>query len=85
MAAEAVAAVLVPDLESIAADHGETVAADAAAVRELARAEVERLNRSLPPYKKISDFRIRSEEFEKTSSRKIKRYLYKTWAEATGA
>jgi long-chain acyl-CoA synthetase len=85
VAAEAVAAVLVPDLESIAADHGEAVAADSAAVRELARAEVERLNRSLPPYKKISDFRIRSEEFEKTSSRKIKRYLYKTWAEATGA
>jgi len=60
------------------------VAGDAKALRGLVKAEVERVNRSLPPYKKISDFHLRAQEFEKTSSRKIKRYLYKTWAEATG-
>jgi long-chain acyl-CoA synthetase len=82
--AEEVAAVLVPDLESIEADRGADFAGDAKALRGLVKAEVERVNRSLPPYKKISDFHLRAQEFEKTSSRKIKRYLYKTWAEATG-
>jgi len=35
-----------------------------------------RVNRTLPGYKKIRDFTIRKEEFEKTSSRKIKRLFY---------
>jgi long-chain acyl-CoA synthetase len=83
-AAEAVAAAIVPDMEGITADHGAAVAGDASALRELVKAEVERVNRSLPPYKKVSDFHVRSEEFEMTSSRKIKRYLYKTWAAAKG-
>jgi len=78
-AAEDVAAVIVPDLESIAADFGKKKAADETAVLNLVKAEVERVNRSLPPYKKISDFYVRKDEFEKTSSKKIKRYLYKTW------
>jgi long-chain acyl-CoA synthetase len=84
IAAEKVAAVLVPDYEAIKADLGAELAGDEAALRELVKAEVERVNRSLPPYKKISDFHVRSVEFEKTSSRKIKRYLYKTWEAATG-
>jgi long-chain acyl-CoA synthetase len=83
-AAEQVAAVLVLDLEAIAADYGEGKSRDPAALRELAKAEVERINRSLPPYKKVEEFRVREAEFEKTSSRKIKRYLYRTWAAATG-
>jgi long-chain acyl-CoA synthetase len=43
----------------------------------LAREEVRRINKSLPQYMKIVDFRIRDTEFEKTSTRKIKRFLYK--------
>ena len=83
--AEEVAAVIVPDLEAIKADRGEAAASNGLVLRELAKAEVERVNRSLPPYKKISTFCLRAEEFEKTSSRKIKRYLYKSWAEAVGS
>ena len=82
LAAEEVAAVIVPDLEAIAADYGEATAKDSAAVLVLVKAEVERINRGLPPYKKVFDFFVRSDEFEKTSSRKIKRYLYRTWAAA---
>ena len=82
VAAEIVAAVIVPDLESIAADYGADKAADGEAVLELVKEEVERINRALPPYKKISDFCLRGSEFEKTSSRKIKRYLYKSWEAA---
>jgi long-chain acyl-CoA synthetase len=81
-AAEEVAAVVFPDLEAIAADRGAQRAADADFVRELVKAEVERVNRSLAPYKKISDFRVRSKEFDKTSSKKVKRFLYKTWEDA---
>ncbi|HRY56092.1 MAG TPA: AMP-binding protein [Spirochaetia bacterium] len=81
-AAEEVAAVILPDLEAIAADHGAATAADPSRVRELVKAEVERVNRSLPTYKKISDFHLRSKEFEKTSSKKIKRFLYKDWEAA---
>jgi long-chain acyl-CoA synthetase len=84
-AAEEVAAVIVPDLEAISADSGKAAAEDPSAVRELVKEEVERVNRSLPPYKKISDFALRGAEFEKTSSRKIKRFLYKTWDAAIGA
>ncbi|MCX7881680.1 MAG: AMP-binding protein [Brevinematales bacterium] len=34
------------------------------------------VNAKLPDYKKIRDFRIRREEFAKTSTKKIKRFLY---------
>ena len=80
--AETVAAVVVPDLEAIAARRGSKAAADAAAVRAFIKEEIERVNRTLPPYKKVIDFQVREAEFEKTSSRKIKRYLYRSWAEA---
>ena len=78
-AAEEVAAVVLPDLEAIASDKGAAKAADTDFVRELVKVEIERINRSLPPYKKISNFHLRSKEFDKTSSKKIKRFLYKTW------
>ena len=82
--AEEVAAVVVPELEAIAADRGAGTTADRETLRELVKAEVERINRSLPPYKKIMDFRLRESEFEKNSSKKIKRFLYRDWESAAG-
>ncbi len=73
--AEDVVAVCVPNYEAIKADHPGREN-DIAFIRSLIEAEVKQINRGLPPYKKISDFIIRNEEFEKTSSRKIKRFLY---------
>lgn len=78
-AAEDVVAVCVPDLELIAADRGGAVPSGQG-LRELVKTEVEAVNRSLPPYKKIVDFILRDEEFEQTSSRKIKRFLYQDLA-----
>lgn len=49
-------------------------------IRELVKREIVRVNRTLPGYKKIRDFTIRKEEFEKTSSRKIKRLFYLGYA-----
>ena len=77
--AEEVFAVCHPDYEAIAASHP-GVELSEEFVFGLVRAQVLDVNRGLEPYKKISDFVVRKEEFEMTSSRKIKRYLYKDYA-----
>ncbi|TFG74484.1 MAG: hypothetical protein E4H21_10760 [Thermodesulfobacteriales bacterium] len=46
-------------------------------IREFIKAEVRNTNRTLQSYKKIRDFAIRKEEFPKTTTRKIKRFLFK--------
>lgn len=46
-------------------------------IKEALRASVNELNRSLPVYKQIRAVDTRDTEFEKTSSRKIKRFLVK--------
>jgi len=50
-------------------------------IHDLVEAEVREANKRLPGYKKISRFEIREFEFEKTSSKKIKRNLYTTLEE----
>jgi len=44
---------------------------------ELIKIEVRKTNSDLQPYKKVRQFAIRVEEFPKTTTRKIKRYLFK--------
>ena len=71
-------------------DNGETVITaviypDPDAVKEtdpekkkaLLKEEVNNINRTLPVYKQIRDVELRDTEFEKTTSRKIKRFLVK--------
>lgn len=43
----------------------------------LLKHEIRNTNRELEPYKKIGHFAVRLEEFPKTTTRKIKRYLFK--------
>lgn len=38
---------------------------------------VRRYNKSVPPYRRIREWRLQVDDFEKTSIRKIKRYLYR--------
>lgn len=45
---------------------------------ELIRLDVKKVNENLEAYKKISHFAIRFEEFQKTTTRKIKRHMFKT-------
>ncbi|MBN1520330.1 MAG: AMP-binding protein [Spirochaetales bacterium] len=75
-AGEDVIAVCVPDFERVAAERPDSDAAS------LVRDEVRRINRSLPQFMKIVDVIIRDEEFEKTSSRKVRRFMYRHYAEA---
>lgn len=48
---------------------------DYSALSERIKEGIAKINRSLPSYKHIGKFEIRSEEFEKTPSKKIKRFL----------
>jgi long-chain acyl-CoA synthetase len=65
-------ALVYPDYETVDA-HGGVKSIDDEAVIEASRKE---LNKSLPPYSQITKVKIWPEEFQKTPSRKIKRYLY---------
>lgn len=46
-------------------------------IQEFIKAEVRNTNQTLQAYKKIRDFALRQEEFPKTTTRKIKRFLFK--------
>jgi long-chain acyl-CoA synthetase len=79
---EDVVALVVPDFDAIKAAYGEAEGwggspPPEAFVQHLVREEVSRINKTLPPYMKIVEFRVRAEDFEKTSSGKIRRFLYK--------
>ncbi len=44
-------------------------------IRKLIHAEIKEINKQMPLYKRIRDFTIREEEFTKTTTKKIKRYV----------
>ena len=75
---EEIYAVIVPDLEQIKQTlHGIEIPLDQTRLHSIIENEVKITNERLADYKKLNRFEIRLEEFEKTSSRKIKRRLYK--------
>jgi long-chain acyl-CoA synthetase len=75
---EDIFAVVVPNFEALKADHPGRENDDAF-VRGLVKQLIEEANRSLPIYKKIGDFTLRKEPFEKNAQQKIKRFLYKEY------
>ena len=46
-------------------------------IKKIVEDAVNDVNRTLPSFKHMSAIEVRKEEFEKTSSKKIKRFLYK--------
>jgi CRISPR/Cas system-associated protein endoribonuclease Cas2 len=48
--------------------------------RDSAEGRIARVNRSLPHYNNITIFIVRRQEFEKNSSKKIKRFLHADWS-----
>ncbi|MDR1239968.1 MAG: AMP-binding protein [Treponema sp.] len=75
---EQIFAVVVPNFETLAQDlPGKEP--DEEFIKSLVKKEIEEVNRSLPGYKKISDFLIRREPFEKNAQQKIRRFLYKNY------
>ncbi len=75
---EEVWALIVPDLEYISESTGtpleQLVMKE---VSEVVKKEVAEINGHIAPYKRIGNFDIQLEELEKTSTKKIKRFLYK--------
>lgn len=82
-AGEHVIAVCVPDWDRVDAGRDGQGRAEFAADR--VREDIRAVNRTLPPYMKIVDHVIRDDEFEKTSTRKIRRFLYACYAEHKSA
>ena len=78
---EQIFAVVVPNYENIALDHPDKTNDDAF-IKSLIKKEIEQVNRSLVGYKKIIDFTLRKEPFEKNAQQKIRRFLYKGYSEA---
>ncbi|MFQ5738156.1 MAG: AMP-dependent synthetase/ligase [Acidobacteriota bacterium] len=70
-----VQAIIVPDTDQFDHEFG-AACWDEAKLREVIGGEVKKSNRQLANYKRIKKFRLRQAEFEKTTTRKIKRYLY---------
>jgi long-chain acyl-CoA synthetase len=75
---EEIWAIIVPDKEQIElelTDSGVTLSENR--IRELIGEVVKNVNGRLADYKRIVDFEIRTEEFEKTAAKKIKRIKYR--------
>lgn len=78
---ERIIAVCVPDYEYLEEEYKDRTLSDED-IESLIRDEISALNRSLESYRKIEQVFIRREPFEKTASDKIKRFLYREYAEA---
>ncbi|MDR0382873.1 MAG: AMP-binding protein [Spirochaetaceae bacterium] len=77
-AGETIFALTVPNRDAIAEDYPEQTLSDDF-IRGLVKNEIERVNRTLPVYKKISDFAVQNEELEKNAQKKVRRFLYKDY------
>jgi long-chain acyl-CoA synthetase len=75
---EQIFAVTVPNFDALKEDHPGKENDDAF-IHDLIKKEIEEVNRTLPGYKKISDFMLRKEPFEKNAQQKIRRFLYKSY------
>jgi long-chain acyl-CoA synthetase len=80
---EYIFAVVVPHFEAIKEDHPGRGNGDGSIdddfIKGLVKKTIEEANRSLPGYKKISDFMLRKEPFEKNAQQKIRRFMYKSY------
>ncbi|MDR2178172.1 MAG: AMP-binding protein [Treponema sp.] len=76
---ERVFAVVVPNFEALAQDYPGREPDDAF-LTGLVKKEIEEANRHLTGYKKIGDFTLRREAFEKNAQQKIRRFLYQNYA-----
>ena len=75
---EIIFAVVVPNFDAIKEDYPGRENDDNF-INDLVKKEIEEANRALPVYKKIGDFTVRMEPFEKNAQQKIRRFLYKEY------
>lgn len=70
-----IAATIKPEMEEVEAALGKEAAADEEAVKKLLWEEIDKVNADLPLFKKIKKVIVRTEDFEKTTGKKIKRFV----------
>ncbi len=76
---EIIAAMIVPDAEAfIEKSELEKIQISDELIEKVIGEEIEKINKELASYKQIRKFYIREQEFEKTTTQKIKRYLVST-------
>jgi len=74
---EEVRAILVPDVEQFVAELGLSLDnPDIEAVTKTLKEVVAQVNQQVSDYKRISGFAVQLEELEKTSTKKVKRFVY---------
>lgn len=74
---EEIRAIIVPDLEQVKADWGEIDESPTSPrILEVIGQVVTDLNEQMADFKRIKGFEVQFEEFEKTSTKKIKRFAY---------
>ena len=74
---EDVLAVIVPDLDQISIDFDISPdSPDMAELKKVMDKIVSEINSSMSAYKRINSFEIQLEELEKTSTKKVKRFVY---------
>ncbi len=74
---EEVGAIVVPDMEYFGEEWGEDAQSRREEIAQIVIDDVRRLCSSLADYKRVKEIVVQWEEFPKTSTRKIKRFLYK--------
>jgi long-chain acyl-CoA synthetase len=75
---EEVRALIVPDIEQFKAEFGvDPGAPDMDRVRDVIKGVIDDVNSHVADFKRLSGFDIRLEELEKSSAKKIKRFIYK--------
>jgi long-chain acyl-CoA synthetase len=80
-----VRAIVVPNTEYFISEGLEqSGGADNARVEAILRGEVKERCKNLAPFKRVTRLTVRHEEFEKTTTRKVKRYLYTGKASSMG-
>ena len=76
-----IVATIKPDMEEVEGAIGKEASEDPAQVEKLLWTEVDKINESLPLFKKRKKITVRREEFEKTTGKKIKRFVESNKAE----
>ncbi len=75
---ESIEALIFPNMEEVTSAIGQGgTEPDPEAMWEHIEPEVRRINKLLEPYKRVRRFALRLEEFPKTTTRKIKRFMFK--------
>ncbi len=75
---EDVCAIIVPDMEQLVVEcQIDSENPNLETIHSIIDSEVKRLNSEVADHKRVNTFEVQLEELEKTSTKKVKRFIYK--------